>query len=108
MKKRLLFVCFSGGPRSKIAVDIFANDERYEAKSSGVSTIYSKEPLTVELLGWADIIFAMEESHKETILKNFPKETKGKKIFVLDVENDAGNDEERLKRILKERLNDYL
>lgn len=106
MKKttKLLFVCSSNLDRSPLAESLFANTERYEAKSCGIfphaNTVISKEAIL-----WADIIFCMQDVHRDFIVQNFPEESaKGKKITVLDISNTYCRYDPELLSIMKEKL----
>jgi predicted protein tyrosine phosphatase len=88
-----LFVCNQGKDRSKTATELFSG------KYAG---IYSEDvPLTIEIVNWADIIYVMEEHHRDFIADNFPKQYMMKKIIVLEIENIYGYMQEELIKELK-------
>ena len=60
---KILFVCSANIDRSPTAEHIYANQTGLEVKSAGVSW-YAQQPVTTELLQWADVILCMEEEHK--------------------------------------------
>jgi len=51
-----------------------ANDNAIQVlKQRGLQLVHSSQPVTKKLLKWADIVFAMTETHKELLLDQFPK-----------------------------------
>ena len=93
----LLFVCNQGRHRSKTAVKLF---------SGRFAGIYSEDnPLTKELLVWADKICVMEEHQRTFIANNFPKEYLQKKIVNLEIPDIYQYDQKKLKETLKKKMN---
>ncbi|MBS3071183.1 phosphotyrosine protein phosphatase [Candidatus Pacearchaeota archaeon] len=105
-KKKLLFVCTANLQRSPTAESLFDGNEKYEVKSVGINGLSPKK-ITVHSMKWADIIFCMEEIHKDYILKKFP-EFKKKKIVILDIQDTYFRNDLRLIGILTEKLDKYL
>jgi predicted protein tyrosine phosphatase len=108
MKKHLLFICSSNVDRSPAAEALFKNSEKYEAKSAGVGP-FAEKRVDQEFVEWADIIFVMDEDnerHKSLLLEQVP-DALDKEIIILKVPNYGRNDE-RLERVLSERLSAYL
>ena len=106
-KIKLLFVCILNLQRSPTAESLFDNNEKYEAESVGISELASKK-ISKSSVRWADIIFCMENIHKEFILEKFPKEAKGKKIIVLDIPDIYFRNDPELRGILAEKLDHWL
>ena len=108
MIKRVLFVCTGNYDRSPTAEEMFKRVEGLEVKSAGTSPCSSplSKPVTKELLEWADIVFAMEDSHKEAMLK-IDASTK-QKIVVLGVPDNYSRNQPELKKLLLEKLAPYL
>ena len=93
--------------RSKTAQDLYQHDERYEVKSAGVAK-FATEPLTDDLLLWADRVFVMEESaHRLRIRHDFPW-AQLPRIEVLDIEDKWPHDDPELVDLLTRRLKRYL
>ena len=91
MNKTILFVCSANKQRSKTAEDYFSSKYAdFEFISAGTnSKICEQEgtnPLTIELLEQANIIFVMENSHKKEV-KNFINGRFKKEIIVLDIKD---------------------
>ena len=87
--KKILFVCSANKQRSKTAEDYFSQKlKTFAFDSAGTNhKICRKEatqPLTFELMKWADLVIVMEEKHRKIILENGGSEFK-KKIKVLGI-----------------------
>ncbi len=102
MKTHLLFICTANQQRSPTAEYLFESHEQYEAKSAGTHPLAEVQVRSYSI-EWADIIFCMEENHKQFLLANFPL-AKKKKIIVLDVPNIFYKNDLNLKQILKKKL----
>ena len=106
-KIKLLFVCILNLQRSPTAESLFDNNEKYESESCGID-IFAKKQINEKVIKWADLIFCMENIHKKFILERFPKESKGKKIIVLDIPDVYFRDDPELREILVEKLDNWL
>lgn len=104
MVKRVLFVCSGNFHRSPTAVKMFKDHEGFEVKSAGTS-FNMPNPISAELVQWADKIFVMEEEHREFIVHQYPEAAS--KITVLGIEDNYCRDDPQLKAILKEKLEPY-
>ena len=104
MVERVLFVCSGNIHRSPTAANMFRDRKGFEVKSAGTS-IGTLNPVTTELVEWADKIFVMEEEHRKLIVQQFPEAAS--KITVLDIEDNYYRDDPRLTTILKEKLEPY-
>ena len=72
-KKKLLFICTANLQRSHTAEEMFRKSRKYQAKSAGIS-VFSLQPVTKELVRWADIIFVFnekQEGQKSYLLEKF-------------------------------------
>ena len=79
----LLFICSGNKLRSPTAGKVF-KDKGYSTLSAGTSGNAVRK-VSIKDLKWSDAIFVMEEKHKQKLLAYFPRETKYKKIFVLNI-----------------------
>ena len=69
---------------------------------------FTKKPLTVDLLLWADRVFVMEEgAHRLQIKRDFPW-ARLPRIEVLDIEDKWPHDDPELVDLLTRRLKRYL
>ncbi|WP_296381674.1 phosphotyrosine protein phosphatase [Winogradskyella sp.] len=87
--QKILFICSANKQRSKTASDYFSEKYNHiEFDSAGTNhKICNKEgtqPLTEELMDWADLVIVMEEKHKRVIVENGGLHFR-KKITVLSI-----------------------
>ncbi|WP_405207116.1 phosphotyrosine protein phosphatase [Aquimarina sp. LLG6339-5] len=87
--RKILFVCSANKQRSKTASDYFSEKlTAFEFDSAGTNhKICNKEgtqPLTFELMKWADLVIVMEERHRKLIVENGGSEF-GSKIRILSI-----------------------
>ncbi|MCH7568239.1 MAG: phosphotyrosine protein phosphatase [Nanoarchaeota archaeon] len=106
-KKNFLFICTANEQRSPTAEGLFKNNKQYLAKSCGIHPLAAK-PITKEAILWADIIFCMEDIHKQYIIQNFPNTSQDKKIVVLNIPDIYIKNDPELVRILMKKLKDFL
>ncbi len=69
-KPHVLFVCGRNRWRSPTAERIYANDQRIEVRSAGLSSKSRHQISHTDLL-WADMVLVMENRHKRRILGTF-------------------------------------
>lgn len=70
--RRVLFVCTANLQRSPTAERLFQGWEGiWEAKSAGIRPGPYGNPLTQELINWADLILVMEPDHNHYIQSHF-------------------------------------
>ena len=100
--EKMLFVCLGNLDRSPTAEDLFKNHKKCDVKSCGISES-AAQPVTQELVEWADTIFVMESWHRDTLLKRFPSLV-NKPIINLSIPDFFMRGDPRLIELLKERL----
>lgn len=105
--KNLLFVCKFNQMRSRTAESIYSDDSRYTVKSAGISK-KAVVRLTTDLITWADIIFVMENKHRESIVASFPTESHSKLIISLDIIDTYCYMEAQLVELIKSKVNSFL
>jgi predicted protein tyrosine phosphatase len=98
---RLLFICNVNINRSKTAEELFK--EKYETQSAGLHEL-AINPVTGELLQWADIVFVMEDWMRADIGKRFPKQYLQKRILVLDIPDIFTYRQTELITLLRKRV----
>jgi predicted protein tyrosine phosphatase len=104
---KLLFICNENTMRSKTAEIVYAQNEKYEVKSAGV-TKGAKVKVSSELLHWADMIFVMEEVQQEFLLKKFPEDIGFREIIILDIPDTYYIMEPELVQLIKDKVAPYL
>jgi predicted protein tyrosine phosphatase len=107
MREKLLFVCSQNRWRSLTAETLFADSQRYDARSAGTEA-GARIKLTAGMLGWADQIFVMERKHLDRISQNFPDIVQTKAVTVLDIPDEFGFMDEELIEILHNRLAPFI
>lgn len=65
-------------------------------------------PLSEELIEWADFIFVMERAHRNKLQKRFRRALKDKRIVTLDIPDDYEFMDQALIRLLENRMARYL
>lgn len=103
----VLFVCSLCRLRSPTAEQVFANWLGCDTRSAGIAH-GADEPVTPEVLEWADLIFAMEKSHHENLVRKFSSNLKGKRIITLNIPDKYDFMDPRLVRILKTKVVKHL
>ena len=114
----ILFVCSKNLSRSPTAEMIYKDHSGLNVKSAGTepssgsrnvgSEQYTATELTVEDINWSDLIFAMEEKHKQTMVEKFPSEIEQKKIIVLDIQDKYKFMDDELIQEIKLKVNKYI
>jgi len=101
MKRKLLFICTANLDRSPCAESLFENSEKYEAKSAGIGLL-TENPVTKEIIDWADEIFVMGHEHKVLLREKFGDIDKD--VVVLGVSNEFCRYDEELEKVLRINL----
>jgi protein-tyrosine phosphatase len=114
----ILFVCSKNLSRSPTAEMIYKDHSGLNVKSAGTepssgnkyvgSEQYAATELTAEDINWSDLIFAMEEKHKQTMVEKFPSEIEQKKIIVLDIQDKYKFMDDELIEEIKIRVSKYI
>jgi predicted protein tyrosine phosphatase len=102
-----LFVCSQNRLRSPTAEQIFSTRDGLEVASAGTNND-AENPLSGELVEWADTIFVMERAHRSKIQKRFRSNLNGKRIVCLDIPDDYAFMDADLIRLLEARMARYL
>ena len=107
MTQRVLFICGQNRLRSPTAEQIFAADPRVETASAGLNND-ADNPVTPELLAWADIIFVMERAHRLKLSSRFRASMKGKRVISLDIPDNYAFMDPALIRVLEAKVPRHL
>lgn len=84
--KRVLFVCSQNKLRSPTAEQVFSTWPGLEVDSAGTNHD-AENPLTGELVEWAQVIFVMEKAHRAKLSKRFKRHLKAR-VICLDIPDD--------------------
>jgi predicted protein tyrosine phosphatase len=68
--RHVLFICSQNRLRSPTAERVFANYSGIQVASAGLDD-GAENPVTPELLEWADLIFVMEKRHRNRLSAKF-------------------------------------
>lgn len=104
--KNVLFVCSQNRLRSPTAEQAFAARRDIEVDSAGTNHD-AENPLTAELVVWADIIFVMEKAHRTKLQKKFRRSLKAR-VVCLDIPDDYAFMDPALVTLLEERVPGHL
>lgn len=105
--KNVLFVCSQNRLRSPTAEQVFSRRRDIEVESAGTNHD-ADNPLTHELVAWADIIFVMEKAHRAKLQKKFRASLKGARVICLDIPDDYAFMDPELVRLLEAKVPRYL
>lgn len=105
--KNLLFICSQNKLRSPTAEHIFKNYENFDVRSAGLDSdaVYT---LSSDEIIWADIIFVMENRHKNKLQKKFKTYLKDKKLYILNIPDEYDYMDDELIKILKKKIPKYI
>ncbi|MGB6723309.1 MAG: hypothetical protein WBE72_21105 [Terracidiphilus sp.] len=68
----------------------------------------AENPVSADLIEWADLVFAMERAHRRKLQHRFGSLLKRKQIVVLDIPDKFGFMDAELVRMLKEKVTPHL
>lgn len=105
--KSIVFVCSQNRLRSPTAEQVFAEHPGLEVSSAGTNHD-AENPLTAELVQWADMIVVMERQHRTKLQQRFRAALRGQRIVCLDIPDDYAFMEPDLVELLKTRMARHL
>lgn len=86
---------------------MFSNRRDIEVASAGTNHD-ADNPLTHDLVSWADIIFVMEKAHRAKLQKRFKASLKKARVICLDIPDNYEFMDPVLIRLLETRVSKYL
>jgi predicted protein tyrosine phosphatase len=104
---RVLFICSQNRLRSPTAEQIFAPWEGIEVASAGLAN-EAQNPVTPELLAWAELIFVMEKAHRRKLAQKFRTHLGDKRIVCLDIPDRYHYMDQALIALLKTKVPRHL
>jgi len=105
--RNVLFVCSQNRLRSPTAEQVFSSRSDLEVASAGTNND-AENPLTSELVTWADLIVVMEKTHRSKVQKRFRSALGGKRLICLDIPDEFEFMAPTLVKLLQARLARYL
>jgi len=101
--RHYLFVCSQNRLRSPTAEHIFAEVPGIVTASAGTNND-AENPLTDELVNWADFIFVMERQHRGKLQQKHKAALKDKRLIVLGIPDDYALMDPALVRLLRAKM----
>ena len=105
--KRVLFICSQNRLRSPTAEQVFSSHPGLEVSSAGLNHD-AENPVTPELLEWAEVIFVMEKAHRNKLSSKFRPYLNDKKIVCLDIPDEYEFMDPLLIRLLRAKVPRHL
>ena len=107
MPLKVLFICGRNRLRSPTAEQVFSTWPQVVVSSGGLNRD-ADNPVTPELLAWADIIFVMEQSHREKLSAKFKAHLHNKRVICLEIPDQFEFMAPELVQLLKARVPRHL
>lgn len=105
--KNLLFICSRNQWRSPTAETMWRKHTDYNARSAGTSP-RARKTVGTDDIRWADVIFVMEQKHKNRLKAEFTRVLEHKVVHVLDIPDDYKYMEPALLDELETAVNGFL
>jgi predicted protein tyrosine phosphatase len=97
-----MFLCSRNRLRSPTAEQVFSTWPGISCASAGTNHD-AEVRLSAELVEWADLIFVMENAHRERLRARFQAWLRDKRVVCLDIPDDFNlMDSEPVRRLLAE------
>ncbi len=105
--QKILFVCSRNRLRSPTAEEVFSGRKDIEVMSAGTNHD-ADNPVTGELVAWADVVFVMEREHRRKLQQRFRAALKSTRVICLDIPDDYEFMDPELVRILEVKVARFL
>jgi predicted protein tyrosine phosphatase len=107
MARHVLFICSRNRLRSPTAEQVFASWPGVETSSAGLNHD-AENPVTPELLQWADLIFVMERTHRSKLSSKFKSYIGNARVICLEIPDEYAFMDPDLVRLLRAKVPRYL
>ena len=107
MSRNVLFICSQNRLRSPTAEQVFSDWPGIETSSAGLNHD-AENPLTPELLQWADLVFVMERAHRSKLSARFKPFLGNARVICLQIPDEYGFMDPDLIHLLKDRVPPHL
>jgi predicted protein tyrosine phosphatase len=104
---RVLFICSQNKLRSPTAEQVFSGRPDIECASAGTNND-AENPLTAELVEWAQVVVVMEKQHRSKVSKRFRPQLSGKRLVCLDIPDNFEFMQPELIALLESRAARFL
>lgn len=101
--RRILFICSQNRLRSPTAEQVFSTYPGLECTSAGLNND-AENPVTPELLEWAEIIFVMEKAHRSKLSTRFRNHLRNARVICLDIPDNYDFMDPALIHLLKTKV----
>ena len=105
--RNILFICSRNRLRSPTAEQVFSSWPGVETSSAGLDHD-AENPVTPELLAWADLIFVMERVHRTRLSAKFKPHLHDKRVICLEIPDKFEYMDPALVRILRMKVPPHL
>jgi predicted protein tyrosine phosphatase len=105
--RRVLFVCSRARLRNPTAERVYADWPGVETACGGLNAD-ADVPLTPEDVATADLIFVMEQTHRNKLSQRFRPQLRGKRVICLDIPDDYDDMDPALVALLEARVSKFL
>jgi predicted protein tyrosine phosphatase len=105
--RHVLLICSQTRLRSHTAEQVFSDWPDIEVSSAGLNHD-AENPLTPELLDWADLVFVMERAQRNKLSAKFNAHLDGERIICLEIPDDYEFMGPELVQNLKTRIPRFL
>ena len=93
--------------RSPTAEHVFSEYPGIECASAGLNN-GAENPLSQELIEWADLIFVMERAHKSKLSRDYRPHLHGKRVISLDIPDKYKYMDPALIQLLRVKVDRFL
>jgi predicted protein tyrosine phosphatase len=107
LPRHILFICSQNRLRSPTAEHVFADWPGLETASAGLNHD-ADNPVTPELLEWAEIIFVMERAHRAKLSARFKRYLGHQRIICLEIPDNYEYMDPELIQLLNTKVPRYL
>ena len=107
MLRHVLFICTQNRLRSPTAEQVFADWPGVETQSAELGND-AGNPVSPELLAWADLIFVMEKAHRAKLAQKFRRYLGGKRVICLDIPDEYAYMDPVLVQLLQQKVPRFL
>src|SRR5512139_1994683 len=105
--KHVLFICSQNRLRSPTAEQVFSTYPGIECVSAGLNND-AENPVTPDLVEWAELIFVMEKAHRNKLSAKFRNHLRSARVICLDIPDDYEFMDPVLVRLLKAKVTRFL
>ena len=103
----ILFICSRNQWRSPTGEQVWKNHPELAVRSAGTSA-KARRTVSTKDIQWADVVFAMEEKHKNRLKAQFTRLLSHKDVQVLDIPDEYQYMDSELIEIMKQTVGNYL